>query len=123
MNSGLRAAPALPTSLGAAMGGVVSGVGGMVRDIPYNHLVFKDESRAELVSAALGVLDILLDYQAVGARDVLLNPAPDAGSPVDVADMARAPTAASNSFRYLLAKLVSTLITMNLNFFKPKVWL
>ncbi|KAG8897955.1 hypothetical protein FRB99_007774 [Tulasnella sp. 403] len=92
----------------ASVGNVISGVGGIVKDLPYNHLVWKDEGRAALVSSAFGVLLALLDYQTADSRDVPTggveppNPALPAGQPPDVPV---APTAATNSFRYFLAKL------------------
>ncbi|KAG8915385.1 hypothetical protein FRC01_003680 [Tulasnella sp. 417] len=108
MNSGSTKVAAI---LAPSVGGVINGVGDMVKELPYNHLMWKEDSRPHLVSASLGVLVALLDYQSAEGRDPPVSggtappatTAPNApGGPIDVAV---APTAVTNSFRYFLAKL------------------
>ncbi|KAG9047480.1 hypothetical protein FS837_002125, partial [Tulasnella sp. UAMH 9824] len=108
MNSGSLK---IPTILAPSVGGVINGVGDMVKDLPYNHLVWREDSRPHLVSGALGVLVALLDYQSAEGRDLPVTggSAPPVATPPSVpggiVDVAVAPTAVTNSFRYFLAKL------------------
>lgn len=109
MNTGSYKAP---TALMPTVGGVINGVGGMVKELPYNHLVWKEDSRPHLVSASLGVLVALLDYQSAEGRDVPVTggsvaPAAAPNAAGGLTDVPAAPTALTNSFRYFLAKLVS----------------
>ncbi|KAG8965749.1 hypothetical protein FRC03_000199 [Tulasnella sp. 419] len=105
LNTTMNSAHRGPSAAGlGAMGSMVNGVGTMVKDLPYNHLVFKDESHATMVSYAIGVLLALLDYQSGDAKDVPIQSASD--TPVAENEIQpSAPTASSNSFRYFLAKL------------------
>lgn len=109
MNAGSKAgAPATPT-----VGNVINGVGELVKELPYNHLLWKDESRIAVVSASFGVLVALLDYQSAEGRDIPVNASTPStpGSNVSlITEGAVAPTAVTNSFRYFLAKLVKLLI-------------
>jgi hypothetical protein len=94
MNSGVTAA---------------EGWGGVVEKTPYNHLILSklgDEGKVGLVGVCLGVLCVLLDYQAADARDVVT-------ASLDGALVDGAPTAHTNAFRYFLAKLVSPSSLLN----------
>ncbi|KAG8953735.1 hypothetical protein FRC04_001939 [Tulasnella sp. 424] len=107
MNSGSYKAP---TALMPTVGGVINGVGGMVKELPYNHLVWKEDNRPHLVSASLGVLVALLDYQSAEGRDVPVTggnvaPAVAPNAAGGFIEVPVAPTAVTNSFRYFLAKL------------------
>lgn len=69
---------------------------GVTGKLPYNHLLYKGEDpKVNLVSMCLQVLCVVLDFQSGTARDVVSKD----GEPV--------PTARTNAFRYLIAKLVS----------------
>lgn len=96
------------------VGGMVNGVGGIVKDLPYQHLIRRDEAGPTLVSLSLGVLLSLLDYQASEAKDGVASTGGDPSTPTglgpsaSMSDISSSPTAVTNSFRYFLAKLVST---------------
>lgn len=81
-----------------------AGWGGMVDKMPYNHLIMAkktDEGRTGLVGLCLGLLCVLLDYQAGEASDPAESGVSGEGS---------APTTQSNAFRYFLAKLVGSIL-------------
>ncbi|KAG8875367.1 hypothetical protein FRB97_005179 [Tulasnella sp. 331] len=109
MNSGSysNAARAPLTAMGS-VGSMVNGVGGMVTNLPYQHLIMRDDAGPALVSLSFGVLLSLLDYQAAEARDIISGgeavTSPIVPSP-STSDVSAAPTAVTNSFRYFLAKL------------------
>ncbi len=84
-------------------GEVSAGWGGVVDRMPYNHLIMAkkaDEGRSGLVGLCLGVLCVLLDYQAGEPRDLAES---------NIYGEGNAPTAQSNAFRYFLAKLVRSI--------------
>ncbi|KAG9024760.1 hypothetical protein FRB95_011122 [Tulasnella sp. JGI-2019a] len=92
-----------------SVGSMVNGVGGIVTNLPYQHLIMRDESGPALVSLSFGVLLSLLDYQAAEARDATTSAGetvtPSVGPSPSVSDLSAAPTGITNSFRYFLAKL------------------
>lgn len=90
----------------AMNGGETEGWSGALDRVPYNHLILVrkgEEGRSGLVGLCLGVLCVLLDYQADEARDP-----GETGSMTG--DGATAPTSHSNAFRYFIAKLVSDIL-------------
>lgn len=101
---------------GAGGGGAGGGWGGMVERVPYNHLIMArkgEEGRTGLVGLCLGVLCVLLEYQvdeeAQALPSEIRTDADTGGVPASgSAGSALAATQQSNSFRYFLAKLVSS---------------
>jgi len=101
----------LNTAMNSAQSTEIS-IQSMAGKLPYNHLVFKGEDpRSTLVGMCFQVLIVLLDFQGGSARDVL------SGSGEN---QAASPTARTNSFRYFLAKLVSSAPFIYLFYFKNR---
>lgn len=88
----------LNTAMNASRASGHNIIGGVAGKLPYNHLMFKGEDpKSSLVGICFAILCVLLDFQSGSARDV---PSQDGET--------FQPTAKTNSFRYFVAKLVSS---------------
>lgn len=88
----------LNTALKRGNGTQATSMVNVASKLPYNHLVWKEDSRGNLIGTCFEVLCALLDFQGGAARDVSLGE--EGGS---------SPTTKTNAFRYFLAKLVGSI--------------